>query len=374
MWRGIASLSVVLYHSCAVVTGRFPSLDSNVIYRLGSLGYLGVQIFFVISGYCISGAACSALRKGNNWTSFIRARFLRIYPPCWFSLILVFMCGLLANYLVERHSLRGSTLAQRDFIHQSLLFYVANLTLTQMLFRQNFLSIVCWTLCYEMAFYVIVSLFVLFRSKRNGQAVLLNALTIAGLLLLAFSPEYRLYPFDLWPQFGLGAMVYDIVMHPGEPRPKRWLMAAGLATAIFVLARHIPTGPQAEPSRITYCATYAYALLLVALHPFDNMIEKYRAVRTLGAIGAFSYSLYLIHFLALGITNQIFRIIPIYPVSHLVLLSACIGIAVGSGRIFYQFFELPFLRQKSIKLRSGETGHNSSDFKSIGELAEAPNS
>ena len=49
--------------------------------------YLGVPIFFVISGYCIAASADSSRRKGDSPWTFLKRRFWRIYPPYWASLV-----------------------------------------------------------------------------------------------------------------------------------------------------------------------------------------------------------------------------------------------------------------------------------------------
>ena len=62
-WRGIASLWVVMLHACVPAIGtRYFALQLQPIYAFSLLGSLGVQMFFVISGYCIANAASSSVR------------------------------------------------------------------------------------------------------------------------------------------------------------------------------------------------------------------------------------------------------------------------------------------------------------------------
>lgn len=349
MWRGFACLFVVLHHEAFILVARNHRLAGFPLYRAGALGYLGVQMFFVISGYCIAGAACSALRRGDGWAAFMHARARRVYPPLWFSLALAAALTLLAHLLVSSGRLHASALAEVDLLHQSPAYYFTNLTLTQMVFHQGFLSIVCWTLCYEIAFYLIVSLFLLRRTPGREEAALLTGLhcvTLAALVLLTAAPHFRFFPLDLWPQFGLGVIVYDVLRHPHQARPKWWLLAVGLAMSAFILSRDLAMSLQNEPSRLTFAFTLGFALLLLFLYRYDDALSRVLLVRGLVAVGLFSYSLYLTHLFTLGIVNQILRLTPLPASAHLLILFACILVSLLVARLFYHLFERPFVQTK----------------------------
>ena len=346
MWRGLACLFVVLFHEAYILVGRDHTLAHIPLYRLAALGYLGVQMFFVISGYCIAGAACSALRRGDGWKAFMHARARRVYPPLWSSLALAAVLILVARFLVTSGQLHASALADVDILHQSAAYYFCNLTLTQMVFHQGFLSIVCWTLCYEIAFYLIVSCFLIRRKPSTEAAALLTGLhivTLGALLLLTAAPQLRFFPLDLWPQFGLGIIVYDVLKHPHQARPKWWLLAAGLAMAIFVVSRDLAMSLQNEPSRLTFAFTLGFALVLLWLYRHDEALSRIFVVRGLVAVGLFSYSLYLTHLFTLGMVNQVFRLTHLPKSAHLLVLAACIVVAVLVARLFYHIFERPFV-------------------------------
>ena len=89
-----AALMVVFYHfaywnwhECACVDAKFPSL---VPYSWW--GWIGVQIFFVISGFVIALSA-----EGRTANDFLRGRFLRIAPGLWFFAILAFLVLVFTN-------------------------------------------------------------------------------------------------------------------------------------------------------------------------------------------------------------------------------------------------------------------------------------
>jgi len=93
--RGIAILSVFLFHSLQAACGRdqlpwgdwFRSFNvSNAFLSLLplSLGWAGVPIFFVVSGFCIH----LSFMRNPDWRDFFIRRFFRIYPPYFFAVIL----------------------------------------------------------------------------------------------------------------------------------------------------------------------------------------------------------------------------------------------------------------------------------------------
>ena len=78
--RGIAALSVVLFH----FTFGFNHNDTNTFFHKG---YLGVQLFFIISGFVIF----MTFEKTQNIKVFLLGRFTRLYPAYWFACILSFI-------------------------------------------------------------------------------------------------------------------------------------------------------------------------------------------------------------------------------------------------------------------------------------------
>src|ERR1700733_10387207 len=76
-WRGIACIAVVLFHwTIQWDAGHHGLGQINPLHIVLMHGYLGVQVFFVISGYCITAAAINTLEHGKGALSFLKAR-------CW---------------------------------------------------------------------------------------------------------------------------------------------------------------------------------------------------------------------------------------------------------------------------------------------------
>ena len=345
-WRGLASLWVVMYHMTLVLFVSYPHISRSPLYTFSLAGSLGVQIFFVISGYCIANAATKAVRRGHGFGSFMAARVRRIYPPVWAALVFAMALSITASFLVATHHLRSSTLGSEDILHQKFPYFLENFTLTQCLLRQPSLIFQCWTLCYEMAFYLLIGLFIIpagWLKERFPLLTALHAVTGIVLLLLILVPQRIGYPVDLWPEFGLGVVAYDVLTHGHKWQPKAWLGLISILIAAFCLTHSYNIGVMTEPSRLTFLFCLGFTFLLIALYKYEKFFAPTFPVRLLSALGLFSYSLYLTHVFSIGIVNQCVKVFHIPARFHDLVFAVVILAAIAFARLFFQFFERPFL-------------------------------
>ena len=358
-WRGFAALWVVLSHACLSTSFLTvsPLVNAHQKFYVFSLaGYLGVQIFFVISGYCIASSAVSALSRAGGLKDFFQARARRIYPPYLLSLALVVLASEVATTLAHRHpALAVSALARLDFFDRPAAFILSNLTLTSEPFGQGVAVPVSWTLDYEVAFYGLMGLAMAALIRRRDGFLLLNGLhglTVVSLAALMLRPLGISYPFDLWPQFGLGVLAYDLLNHPGRAVPRGVavvVMAQVLAFAIL----YSRAGPatvfehwrhSSLPSRVVF-ALLIWAVLL-ALRRHDDALSRLRPVRALAWVGRFSYTLYLTHFVCVNALSMIGDSLGMTAATFPLLYLAKVALAVLLAAALYPFVEAPFLHRR----------------------------
>lgn len=127
--RGIAALAVVIYHYEGVAFGT-PSHD-----RFFKIGELGVELFFIISGFVI----LLSLDRARNVQQFVYNRFMRLYPAYWSSLI----------------PAGTALLAAGKF---DLTVFIINITMFQSFVGVRDVVQAYWTLGYELWFYVVIGL------------------------------------------------------------------------------------------------------------------------------------------------------------------------------------------------------------------------
>jgi peptidoglycan/LPS O-acetylase OafA/YrhL len=160
--RAVAILSVVIYHA-------FPELIPG--------GFVGVDIFFVISGYLISSIIIKQLNAGNfSFIEFINRRIIRIFPALLLILITCYFFGYFSLFSDEYKQLSNHILGGAIFISNYLYMsensYFENITNTKPLLH-------LWSLAIEEQFYIVWPLLVMLVWKRK-----INLLIITLLILI----------------------------------------------------------------------------------------------------------------------------------------------------------------------------------------------
>jgi len=156
--RGIAALAVVVQHT---VSYYWPSFEVFSVGRFG-LGAFAVTLFFLCSGFVIP----VSLDRHNSLVQFWIGRVCRLYPLYWCSVGAALALGLVGHFPLPR---QGDALGQTTAL---------NLTMIQMLLGVPNLIGDYWTLCFEMLFYLLISLLFLLRLHRRSE-------WIVGLLFLS---------------------------------------------------------------------------------------------------------------------------------------------------------------------------------------------
>ncbi|HCA85911.1 MAG TPA: acyltransferase [Streptomyces sp.] len=187
--RMVAALMVAVYHyggrdgEIGEAWGSSPALQFPTASQLFAYGTLGVQIFFIISGFviCMSG-------WGRPLRSFFASRVSRLYPAYWAAVVLVTLVFALPWVTYQAVSPSDA---------------LVNMTMLQQPFGADRVLGVCWTLWVELRFYVLFALFVVMPGATRQRVVLFCAVwTIASavteaanepILEVVLMPEYSAY-------------------------------------------------------------------------------------------------------------------------------------------------------------------------------------
>jgi peptidoglycan/LPS O-acetylase OafA/YrhL len=367
--RGAAALGVVLYHTIGP-NARFGPRVLNwlalPILPTIRFGYVGVFLFFVISGFCIhlSRAKAHAENKAPvGFTNFWKRRFRRLYPPYLIALIL---------YL-------GITAFTTKF--ELTPFYVwdviSHLLMLHNLDSHTVYSIngVFWTLAIEEQLYLAYFL-LLFLRKRWGWRRTLAACLAARVLWFVISTAIReRYKVDIpisegaashWFTWALGAVSVEALF--GLVKLPRWLyrgrLAAVLLAASVGLTYLLPIVEQFNRPLHDVLWLFLHPLwglgFFVLLNRFVLAESRWRAnlrapilIKGLAAIGLFSYSLYLTHELVV-MESYHFGFLALSELATALLLTtpACVAFAY----IFFWFAERPYLNTQATRRERPQTG------------------
>lgn len=244
-------------------------------------GWVGVHIFFVISGFVIAYSA-----EGKSAAAFFRSRFLRLYPAAWVCATLT----LIVLALMKQTSNLG-------------LIYIKSITLFPL---QPWVDAVYWTLGVEMSFYGTVFFF-LWRNKFKDLPILLTILGLASSAMWIFwllsgyemhifrstrLSELLLIPYGC--HFAIGGFIW---LNTRQPLTRwQWgvssISCVGGAIGVYSLSLKSAFSPFV-PVAIWTLATLAIFLVVA----FNQCITKYlgKHVRLFRTIGLSTYPLYLVH-------------------------------------------------------------------------------
>lgn len=281
--RGIAALMVVVFH----VTDGAGRLGEGVRLPRFDMGFAGVDLFFVISGFIIfvTTRRPASARPGL----FLLRRLLRVAPLYWF------LTALLANVAVFAPQLLGATVFELPHFLASLLFWPApHPTLP----HYNPLLVVGWTLNYEMAFYALFALVLTLPARRQAPAAILALLALAGFGRVAEpSGVLGFYADPVILEFAMGLAI-GWAWTAGARPPLAACAALALAGAALLVF--------AEDGTRLWSAGVP-AAMLVAGAVFAERARGPLRLPGLRLLGDSSYSLYLVHLLALPVVQIAWR-------------------------------------------------------------------
>ncbi len=346
-WRGVACLGVLVFHSFGGLGAQPVSMILAPLRATAAYGWFGVDLFFVISGYCIADKLHGMLGAGQSAGRFWANRALRIFPTYWFALAFTLLIGIIAFPF--------NGVAWSDVFPVGLKGWAADLFLLHPYLGAKSSVLVSWSLVYELGFYALMGVILLPHAGTRWLPAYFGAgMALCFVPLLVALPKWALV-LGLWPDFFLGSAVYTTLY--ARANGVRW--AATAAALVIVLIGALALAGIAIMPLAGYMggrrgATAAFAALLVLLHPLDRRLAAFRPVRWLGAAGSISYSLYLVHVPVLGrILNLGQRVIPTGSLSFVVLWSTAISAALLVGFLFNRWIEHPMesLRRTHVETR-----------------------
>lgn len=351
--RGFAALIVVICHMSVSAYVGAPNQGEQALPWLGLLlgfGYLGVPLFFVVSGFCIHWPQARAQHDGRAdapaWRAFFQRRFWRLYPPYILCLAAAIVLLLVTTgvWPVGFYSL----LAQIGLVHT--------------LDPRTFLGLnpPSWTLAVEAQLYLAYPI-VFLLTRRLGPwwaiatILLLTMVYRVGLTVVPLPESFKEIGWEVflarWFEWTAGALIAEWAA--GNVRlPERiatwWIVLPLLLLTIYVGEYHFWHFGIYLLREPLYGA--AFALLLMTALRQRRALEPSRLAVWLGGVGVWSYSLYLVHRpiqlafepLARRIAAMPFVIRHAIPTS-LLLFAATTPLILWLARLFYRWCEAPFI-------------------------------
>lgn len=353
--RGIAILAVFAYHYAGGLPNKVSSGPIHLLGMVFAFGWSGVDLFFVLSGFLITGILYDTQRDSHYYKNFYARRVLRIFPP-FYLLALIY---LLLTPLVGAHWrwIQLSYLVYLGFPFALIwptLMQVSPLVLTNHL----------WSLCAEEQFYLAWPWMI---ARFRSSAALLRVCAAAGAFALGFrilicasnwlsiswTHDFLVSRMDT---LAVGAAIAILVRGPSRESVLKWapwtlMLTASCVVGICAVRRTVShIDPAIATVGFSVIALAYGSLLVLALRP-DYWMERLLSLRVLRVFGKYSYAMYLYDLpltVVLSPKREVFvTLMHSYAIGSVVFLIFCLSVNLIVACVSFHLLESPIMRLKS---------------------------
>lgn len=323
--RAIAVIAVILFHADFLPKG-----------------YLGVDIFFVISGYLITSIINQQLANNSfSLLVFYERRIRRIVP----MLLLISSIALVIGYFTllpdDLENLSESVIATTFFSNNMLLFFTRNYWDSVNAFKPLMHT---WSLGVEEQFYLIFPILLICLHKffpTKKRTLIISSFIVASLVsnfIIPKSPYHFYGVSSRIYQFAFGALLVSL---PKTLPSLKTSLATIIAFSSIILLILLPF--KAQPFILSASISLTCALLLYCYHQELSFILENTLLQFIGKI---SYSLYLWHHLVFSVFRLTYQ--PLISNWHyLALCCLILGLSIAT----YYLIERPFRNKQGISTK-----------------------
>jgi len=336
--RSVAVLGVVFYHAGL----GFPG------------GFVGVDVFFVISGYLITSLIQKELQSECfSMVNFWARRARRILPALAAMVAAVLVCGWFLMLPADFETLGKQTLAL-IFFSSNIKFWMESGYFDSLASEKPLLH--TWSLSVEEQFYLVIPILfgLLYKIRRSGLVVpVLGGVCLASFALSIFWVEHQreaafyLLPARAW-ELGVGSLIaFCVPVSRAWVRSgMAWLGLLGILCPFFFYSSQTSFPGLAALPPVAGAALLIWSGMGIEINSETPFINRVLSVRPFVWIGLISYSLYLWHWPLFAFTKY-FSMTPPSTLVNCVLLAASFLLAWLS----YRFVEKPFRSRETIRSR-----------------------
>jgi exopolysaccharide production protein ExoZ len=290
--RALAALLVVCDHFPRLEGKLFPD---GFMHNFGAAGAIGVDLFFVISGFIMITTTWEMFGTPSASSRFLTRRFLRIYPAYWVALLSFLAIGVVFPAQLFVGPMNLASLASSIFLVPQ---------------TAGPLMFVAWSLEFEVYFYIVFALALCFTKKRLPLVLGLWCALTLGLNLASHQLDNSVVRFIGSPlafEFMGGLIIGYLVLHKRVFAP--WVavsLGTALAVAVAVYSSRLDGFGTLDLTWFRVLAAGPAMLLIVYGAVSLEQQGRLGAPRLAVAVGDASYTMYLWHGILLGAYGALF--------------------------------------------------------------------
>lgn len=363
--RGIAILLVMILHFTILIPNN--SLELLFV-RMSQIGILGVDLFFVLSGFLITNILLRIKNQKNYFKNFYMRRVLRIFPAYF---LVLFFCMVILPFLGSFINTIGVELSTYSDIKKTW-FYYFTFTSNLLIFKYGKwlhpILDVSWSLSLEEQFYLIWSIIVYFlNNKTLKKACFILILTSLAsrltLMILGFN-YIQIYVFPLsrvdMPIFGAYLALNNYQsnslkdINTSISDTTKLLISSIILILLFTFAFGGYESPMLLTIGYSLIGWLFYMLLKLSLFiKKSSFMYKFLTSKILILLGKYSYVIYLTNFSIRGIVNNLIlpkETLHDFPggiiIGQSIFYAICFTLSLLIGFISWNTLEKYFLKLK----------------------------
>jgi peptidoglycan/LPS O-acetylase OafA/YrhL len=352
--RGIAILAVFGYHYAGGLVSRADTAGLKALSVVFGLGWSGVDLFFVLSGFLITGILFDTQNDAHYFKNFYARRALRIFPVYYFGLLVL----LLFSRWTQVHWGPLQALLFLYLTYPGTMLWPALVHISPVIQISH-----TWSLCVEEQFYLIWPwVIVKLRTPKRilsacGIAILAALALRVGIQAAGVSERLWCYTFLFcrMDELAFGAAIAVAMRGPWQAWLRRaappGLIAGALAMGAMCWWRHNLDHGDAMIGTVGYTILGMSfgSVLILGLQP-GSWIARLFSLGVLRVFGKYSYGFYLYHFPLLSVLGPMRTLfvarVHSYALGGAIYLSVCLLVNLLVAVASFHWIEAPILRWK----------------------------
>jgi peptidoglycan/LPS O-acetylase OafA/YrhL len=335
--RGAAFLFIFFFHTLRLESNNFFLKVANAIFRSG---WLGVDLFFVLSGFLITRILLDNREEFHKYRIFYTRRLLRIFPIYYLVLIFVFIVSpLFTEIFVPLEKLKFY------FLTYTYNFWVV--------FTDSWAKVGAldhfWYLCIEEQFYLFWPFIVFTLINKKLRKFCIFIFIVSVLIKISIAAQVKdwfiIYVFPLCRLEGFASGAFIAILHKeGHLKNKRHALVLLLFMSTLLLILGISLKgfylrDRAIVSAMPPLMSLFYASLLYLLMvEGDSLLKKLMRSRFLTFFGLYSYGLYVYHYIIWYVLTTRFLFAKQDPLTSFTVMAISLPVSILSYHIYEQLF------------------------------------